>query len=143
MLARQLGFRCALGLALLASPAAAVGPEDVPSPLAPAQAAINGENWSEAIRRLKPIVAAEPGNADALNLLAFAHRNAGDLVEAGRLYAAALAADPAHLGALEYQGELFLLQGNREGAEANLARLTELCGTCEEREELAAALAGS
>ncbi len=82
-------------------------------------------------------------NADALNLLAFATRNLGDLENAASYYRAALGMDPNHLGALEYQGELFLLLGDRAGAEANLARLTELCGACEEREELAAALAGS
>ena len=82
------------------------------------------------------------GSADALNLLAFATRHLGDLDRAASYYRAALGIEPDHLGALEYQGQLFLLQGDREGAERNLARLTHLCGTCEERETLAAALAG-
>ncbi|WP_176559497.1 tetratricopeptide repeat protein [Rubellimicrobium roseum] len=130
-------------LAALAGPALAVGLSDPPASLAPAQAALEGGDWNEAIRLLNPIVQAEPRNADALNLMGFALRKAGRLGEAAPFYQAALRADPRHRGALEYQGELFLLLGDRAAAEANLAKLTELCGTCEEREELAAALAGS
>jgi tetratricopeptide (TPR) repeat protein len=133
-----------LGLALLATPALAIGTEEAPgASTEAAQALIDAGDFEGALRLLQPIVADEPGNADALNLAAYAHRNLGDLAEAGRLYEAALGADPDHLGALEYQGELLLQQGNRAGAEANLARLTELCGTCEERADLAEALAGS
>lgn len=48
--------------------------------------------------------------------------------------------DPTHLGALEYQGELFLQIGDRTRAEANLALLEQLCGTCEQQEDLALAI---
>jgi tetratricopeptide (TPR) repeat protein len=109
--------------------------------LGPARAAIEAEDWAGALALLEPIVAEDADNADALNLMGYAARNAGDLDRAASYYRAALIAEPEHLGALEYQGELFLMQGDRAGAEANLARLTELCGACEEREELAAALA--
>ena len=130
-------------LCLLATPALAVGNEDAPASLAPAEGAIAGEDWAGALRLLAPILAEEPGNADALNLAGYASRNLGDMGRAATLYEAALAADPGHLGALEYQGEMFAMQGDRAAAEANLARLTELCGDCEERADLAEALAGS
>ena len=137
----------ALSVLLLASPALAI---DMGTPssagaadLAPARAAIAQENWQGAANLLQPIVQAEPRNADALNLMGFVLRKSGNLPQAGRYYDAALQADPNHLGALEYQGELFLMQGDRAGAEANLLRLTQLCGGCEERQDLAAALAGS
>ena len=35
------------------------------------------------------------------------------------------------------------MTGNVAGAQANLARLQALCGTCEAEEDLAAALAGA
>ncbi len=133
-----------LGLALLATPALAVGTEEAPgASTEDARTLIYAGDFAGALELLGPIVAAEPGNADALNLSAYAHRNLGDLQEAGRLYEAALGADPDHLGALEYQGELLLQQGDRAGAEVNLARLTQLCGDCEEQAALAGALAGS
>ena len=131
-------------LALLAGPALAIdlGGGDAPD-LGPARAAVAAGDWAGAVALLRPAVAAAPGDADALNLMAYATRHLGDLETAASYYRAALSADPNHLGALEYQGELFLLLGDRAGAEANLGRLTALCGGCEEREELAAALAGS
>jgi tetratricopeptide (TPR) repeat protein len=117
-----------------------VGSIDAPASLAPAQAAIERQDWPGAIGLLNPIVQAEPGNADALNLMGFALRNAGMLEQAASYYAAALAANPGHLGALEYQGELFLMQGDVAAAQTNLARLQNLCGDCEEEQDLAAAI---
>jgi Flp pilus assembly protein TadD len=131
----------ALALSLLATPAFAVDPEDRAASLAPSRAAIEAEDWARAMFLLGAIVRQEPENAEALNLLGYASRKVGALEEAAEHYEAALAADPEHLGALEYQGELFVLLGDLEAACANLQRLTELCGNCEEREELAAVLA--
>ncbi len=54
---------------------------------------------------------------------AFSYRKTGDLDRAASHYDQALKLDPKHKGALEYQGELFLMQGNRAAAEANLAKL--------------------
>jgi len=57
-------------------------------------------------------------------------------------YERALWLDPDHRGALEYQGELFLLLGDVDKAEANLAHLEKVCpDDCEEAEELAEAIA--
>jgi hypothetical protein len=49
--------------------------------------------------------------------------------------------NPDHIGALEYQGELFVMTGQLDRAKANLDRLNNLCGNCEEAEDLAKALA--
>jgi Flp pilus assembly protein TadD len=129
---------------LLASPVLAIGTEESPgASTAQAQAAADAGDYAGALALLRPIVAAEPGNADALNLVGFASRKLGQLDQAASFYEAALAVDPNHQGALEYQGELFVMTGNLAGAQANLAKLQALCGTCEAEEDLAAALAGA
>jgi len=129
---------------LLASPALAIGTEEAPgASTAQAQAAADAGDYAGALRLLQPIVAAEPGNADALNLVGYASRKLGRLDQAATFYRAALAVDPNHLGALEYQGELFVMTGDTAAAQANLAKLQGLCGSCEAEEDLAAALAGA
>jgi Flp pilus assembly protein TadD len=75
-----------------------------------------------------------PGDPDVLVYVAFAQRRAGRVDDAMAAYTQPLTADPAHPGALAYQGSLFLQLGRRAEAEANLARLTV---TCPERETLA------
>lgn len=138
-------FRLAVLLGALAAPAFALDTPTAPAAadLGPARAAIAAQDWAGAIALLTPVVQAQGGNADALNLMGYASRKAGHLQNAATYYEAALKADPRHLGALEYQGELFLMTGDRAGAEANLARLQDLCGSCEEARDLAEALAGS
>lgn len=110
------------------------------TPLDQARGAVRERRYEVAVRRLQRIVAAEPGNADAWNLLGFSYRMLGQLDQSSSAYLKVLAIDPNHTGALEYQGELFITQGNLKGAKANLARLRELCGSCEEAEDLAQAL---
>ena len=78
-----------------------------------------------------------PAHADVFNMLGYTHRKMGELDESALNYERALYLKPNHPGALEYQGELFLMQGNLSGALANLARLEETCdGVCPERDEL-------
>lgn len=126
----------------LAAPAHAVGTGiNASAELKAAQASIDAEDYPSAIARLGALVAEEPRNADALNLLGYASRQNGDLDSAARYYDAALAIDPNHKGALEYQGEMFLIQGNIAAAEANLAKLSALCTNCEELLDLTEALA--
>lgn len=108
-----------------------------------AQAAIEAGNFAGALPILAALTAAEPDNADAWNLLGYAARKSGDLAAAGLAYDRALKLDPDHLGALEYQGELYLETGKPDQAKANLARLRSLCGDCEEAEDLAQALAAA
>jgi Flp pilus assembly protein TadD len=130
--------------AVLAVPAFAFDNTDA-APAAPdldaARSLIDAGDFAGAVPVLESLAGSAPSDADVANLLGYALRNLGRLDEAGLWYARALETDPGHLGALEYQGEMFLMLGERARAEANLDRLTELCGSCEEREELAAALA--
>jgi len=137
-------FRLATLTFLLSSPALAVdtGTETpVDELMTTARAAIYSGDYSGAISTLLDVVDTAPDNADALNLLGYASRKSGDLERAGVFYDAALQINPNHLGALEYQGELFIMLGDMAAAEANLAKLAAACGACEEHAELAAALA--
>ena len=108
-----------------------------------AEAAILAGNYTEALPILAALTEAEPDNADAWNLLGFASRKSGDLAAAEVAYARALQINPDHLGALEYQGEMYLDLKQPDMAKANLARLQSLCGNCEEAEDLAQALAAA
>ena len=106
-----------------------------------AAALIEAEDFAAALPILRRIALDDPANADIFNLLGFAHRKTGDLDAGARAYERALYLNPDHLGALEYQGELFLSQGVIAAAEANLARLRALCASpCKETDALAAAL---
>ena len=102
-----------------------------------AAALIEAEDFTAALPILRRLSLDDPANADVFNLLGFAHRKTGDLVAGARAYERALYLDPNHRGALEYQGELFLSQGDVAAAEANLARLRALCASpCEETDDL-------
>ncbi len=115
---------------------------DMDEELGTARALIHEERYTSAINRLISIVVSDSGSADAWNLLGFASRKDGKLQKAAEAYEQALAIDPDHKGALEYQGELFVALGEREAAEANLDKLIALCpDSCEELEDLADALA--
>jgi tetratricopeptide (TPR) repeat protein len=109
--------------------------------LADARADIKLKHWNDAVTVLKAVVAADPKSADAYNLLGFSYRNLGKLDLAGKAYARALKLDPKHAGALEYQGILFVKQGETDKAKANLALIKTIKGTgSEEYKELAEAL---
>jgi len=136
-------FRLATLVFLLGSPAyAAQTPpvEPVDQLMTTARAAIDAQDWSGAISTLLDLVDAAPDNADAYNLLGYASRKSGDPDRAWAFYDAALRINPNHLGALEYQGELFILKGDIAAAEATLVRLAAACGVCAEYADLTAAL---
>lgn len=104
---------------------------------AKADALIDAEQYADALSLLTGLSEEQPGFADIWSLLGFAYRKIGELEESSKAYRRALGLDPYHLGALEYQGELFLMLGDVERAEANLRRLEMLCGSgCEELDEL-------
>lgn len=126
-----------------AMPALAVdtGTDNTDEAMQEARSQIDGENWTAALATLSGVIADDPSNADALNLMGYASRKSGALEQAEQYYNAALAIDPNHLGALEYQGELFVMTGRVDMAKANLEKLVALCGTCEEQADLAEALA--
>ena len=117
---------------------------DLSAELKSAERLIYKERYKKAIKKLRNAIKEEPGNADAWNLLGYASRKKGDLEQSASAYSKALEIEPDHKGALEYQGELFLMQGDKAAAEANLARLTELCPDgCEQLEELTQAIAAN
>lgn len=78
------------------------------------------------------------GNADVLNYIGYSSRQLGDTETAETYYRAAIEANPNHIGAYEYYGELKVIQGNIDGARAYLAKVRQLCGgtNCEEYQEL-------
>ncbi|MDH5452612.1 MAG: tetratricopeptide repeat protein [Paracoccaceae bacterium] len=108
-----------------------------------AKAAVDAGQYRNAIRTLKKLVKTDPNNADAWNLLGYSNRKLKKYPDAAAYYRTALKIDPKHLGALEYQGELFVETGEFDQAKANLGRLKKLCGTCEEYSDLQKVLAAA
>jgi len=136
--------RIVLAAMLAASPALAVLnelPGDDPD-LAQGEQAVRTGRYELGIPFLRAALERFPEQADIHVYLALALRQTGRAEEAARHYEHALRSDPTNLGALAYQGVLFLAQGNRAAAEANMARLRDLCPNgCVERDELARELA--
>ena len=105
---------------------------------------IDREQFDRAIFEVRKAADLRPKSADIQNYLGFAYRKSGKLEASGNHYAKALELDPDHKGALEYQGELFLMTGTPEKARANLARLEDLCPSgCSELTDLKAAIAAA
>ena len=102
-----------------------------------AVALIAAEKYQEAIIPLQSAEKAAQNDADIQNLLGFVHRKTGKLDAAGSYYRRALEINPKHKGALEYEGELFLMRGDKIGANANLAKLDKICWLgCSEYDDL-------
>jgi tetratricopeptide (TPR) repeat protein len=109
--------------------------------LTEARASIKAEKYDQAIQQLQS--ANETRSADWNNLLAYSLRKKQppDLVGAEKYYQAALKIDPDHRGALEYYGELKLMNRDLPGAESLLARLDKACFFgCEEYTDLKEAI---
>ena len=132
----------ALVAALLAAPAAAANLDGTPAgaggpDLAALKSRIDNGDAAGAETELRAAGVADPGNADILNLLGYAHRKLGRYGSSRTYYTRALALDPRHRGALEYMGELELETGDPEAARALLARLRDVCPSgCEELDDL-------
>lgn len=135
----------ALSLLLACMPALAVDTTDTtpapastaPDKLAAARAHIKAARWADAVAELKKV--GDTRSGDWNNLMGFAHRKLSppDLPAAERYYDAALKVSPAHRGALEYSGELYLMKGELPRAEQRLAELVRVCaGPCEEQADL-------
>lgn len=105
-----------------------------------AKARIDAEDYAGALPMLEQLTADQPDYADAWNLRGFANRKLGNLDAAAEAYATALKINPGHLGALEYQGEMFLELKQTDKAMANLKTLQGLCGDCDEANDLAEAI---
>lgn len=75
------------------------------------------------------LAAANQDDPRVLNYLGYSSRKAGRLSEGMRYYEAALALDPDFALARSYMGQALLQQGDRDGAEAQLARIETISGT--------------
>lgn len=139
----------ALGLSLLALAATAHAADSPTTPVenakiddyAVGKKAIDAKNWAQAAISFKKVVAENPKNADAYNLLGYSNRWLGKYDEAFAAYDKALALDPKHKGALEYSGIAYLKVNQKAKAEAQLAKLKAICANCEETIDLTKALA--
>lgn len=82
-----------------------------------------------------------PNNANVNNLLGYTSRKLKMYSSSATYYSKALKIDPNHLGALEYQGELFVVTNKISMARKNLKKLEKLCGVnCVEYKDLKAAI---
>jgi Tfp pilus assembly protein PilF len=107
-----------------------------------AKAMIEARDYANSIPLLQQVVAKDPKNADAYNLLGFATRKSGNPQGSLQYYTQALQIDPKHLGANEYIGEAYLMLDQPQQAAQHLARLDQLCVFgCAEHRELKAAIA--
>ncbi|HEY4166721.1 MAG TPA: tetratricopeptide repeat protein [Reyranella sp.] len=94
---------------------------------AQAKVAIEARNYAAAMPLLQQVVAKDPQNADAYNLMGYATRKSGNPTGSLQYYTTALQIDPKHLGAHEYIGEAYLMLDRPQEAEQHLARLDSLC----------------
>ena len=104
---------------------------------------ISAQNYAEAYNMLLAMDVRRDED-DRQNLLGFTSRKAGNYAVALVHYESSLEINPKHLGALEYQGELFIALGDFEKAELNLKKLKKICWLgCKERTMLVNALAAA
>jgi tetratricopeptide (TPR) repeat protein len=107
------------------------------------RAKIKAKDFKGALAELTPMLTTYQ-HADVYNLMGFCLRKTGDYQQAYTFYRKALDFDPAHKGALEYLGELYVETGQVEKAKENVVRLKELCPSgCEELADLEKALAAA
>jgi tetratricopeptide (TPR) repeat protein len=141
---------CALGISSAAFAAGGGGgggmestpPKAVDPTVSQAKAMIEARNYAPALPLLQQVVARDPKNADAYNLLGYATRKSGNPNGSLQYYNQALQIDPKHLGAHEYVGEAYLMLDQPQQAEQHLARLNSLCVFgCTEYRMLKAAIA--
>jgi tetratricopeptide (TPR) repeat protein len=100
------------------------------------------KDYANALPLLQQVVAKDPRNADAYNLMGYATRKSGNANGSLQYYQQALAIDPRHIGAYEYLGEAYLMLDRPAEADQMLARLDSLCVFgCSEYRMLKAAVA--
>ncbi len=101
---------------------------------------IEDSKYSDACKALQELDV-DDREADRLNLLGFTARKSGRNQVAAGHYEQALSLDPKHLGALEYQGELFITLGQLDKAEENLQKIDDICWfSCKEEKQLRKAI---
>jgi tetratricopeptide (TPR) repeat protein len=120
--------------------AADSGSPTEPPEMTKARADIKAKRYDVALAELKVLVVRNP-TADVFSLLGHALWKTGDPTQGMIYYNKALALNPMHKGALEYQGELFVELGQLDKAKENLAKLNHLCWLgCEEASDLKEAI---
>ena len=129
----------------VATPAATPMPtsptKNLNTDLSAIRALIASKNFTSALASLMIADRNYPNNADINNLLGYSARNLKQNTAAAAYYTKALRINPNHLGALEYQGELFVTTKKISAAKRNLAKLKQLCGVnCEEYLDLKMAI---
>jgi tetratricopeptide (TPR) repeat protein len=103
---------------------------------------IDQGRYAAALPLLERVLAAEPADADAHNLLGYSTRKLGRPQEALTHYREALRLNPGHRGAHEYIGEAYLELGELQRAREHLAFLNDDCWLpCSEYTHLKAAIA--
>ena len=123
------------------TPAPSVAAKNVTTELTKIRTLIAAKNFSAALTSLQAADKTFPNNADINNLLGYSARNLKQNKAAATYYTKALRINPNHLGALEYQGELFIVTKKVSAAKSNLAKLKRLCGVnCEEYLDLKKAI---
>lgn len=115
------------------TPEASAGDPDY----AAGKAAMEQNNWTEAVRRFHQAARRDPDSADLQNYLGFSYRNLKQMDLAFQHYQRAIALNPRHRGAHEYIGEAYLMLHDLPGAERHLAALRSICLLpCEELADL-------
>jgi Flp pilus assembly protein TadD len=105
-----------------------------------AEALVQDEKYAAASDKLTMALKSDPQNADAWNLLGFSSRMMGIFDDAEKQYTNALKIEPAHKGALNYMGQMYVQTGRLEDARGMLQRLKESCGDCKEYTQLDTAI---
>jgi tetratricopeptide (TPR) repeat protein len=104
--------------------------------------AIVAGDWNGAIKVLTSAGLRDDRNADIQNYLGYAYRRLRQLDEAMRHYQQALKLNPRHRSAHEHLGEAYLVKGDLDKAEEQLAALERICLIpCEEYDDLTRAIA--
>lgn len=149
-----LGAAVMAGVLMVATPGFAAGgggggggvpsgePESGRASIRAAEKLIKQKKYEEALVMLDELRQKDEQNPDIYNYMGFCLRKLNRLTDSAAYYKAALTLDKDHKGALEYEGELFLMQNDVASAEANLAKLAALCPSgCEEHDMLSEAIA--
>ena len=99
---------------------------EIENPFLKANQLINYKKFDEAHKILEALP--DLGDrAERYNLLGFTARKSGNLATAAEYYEKALYINSRHVGALQYQGELFITLGEIKKAKQNLVKIKKIC----------------
>ena len=105
--------------------------------LRPIMKLLDKGDYETAINELHDILDVDPDNPDVMSLLGFSYRKTKNYEDAETFYEWALRADPEHIGANEYLGELYLETNRLDKAVEQLQILDDICrSNCKEYTKL-------